>query len=98
MAGEDFFWMPRCQMVSDSFPMLRDVRSPMIELDCRICRRQRAHDRKQLVKTYGASVSFAEIRRRMTVGCKRMHTDEGDKCGTYFPYLLKEQSSSTKAK
>ncbi len=80
-------------MVDDSVPILRDVRSPVIELDCRICQRHGAHDRKQLVKAFGAGVSFAEIRRRMAVGCQRMNTVDGDKCGAYFPCLLEERSS-----
>nr|WP_081952951.1 hypothetical protein [Rhizobium sp. YS-1r] len=70
-----------------------DLREPVIELDCRLCRRRGGHERTRLVKAFGAGFSFAELRRRMTVGCERMNTAEGDQCATYFPCLMERISS-----
>ncbi|TAU35290.1 hypothetical protein ELH27_36795 [Rhizobium leguminosarum] len=66
---------------------LKDHKVPVIELICRFCDRHCAHERRLLVKAFGASVSFAEIRRRMAMGCERMQTSEGDRCGAHFPCL-----------
>ncbi|MGO6889456.1 MULTISPECIES: hypothetical protein [Rhizobium] len=42
-----------------------------------------------LVKQYGASFTFLQLRRRLTLGCSRMNTDDGiDRCQTRFPCLL----------
>jgi hypothetical protein len=88
--------MPRRQVTVDDLSTLRDVREAIIELDCRLCRRRGGHERKLLVKAFGAGVTFAELRRRMTVGCERMHTDEGDRSGAYFPCLRERISSADK--
>ncbi|EJC64695.1 hypothetical protein Rleg5DRAFT_1456 [Rhizobium leguminosarum bv. viciae WSM1455] len=79
--------MRRTRPVDDGVPRLKDHKVPAVELICRFCDRHCAHERKLLVKAFGASVSFAEIRRRMAMGCERMQTPEGDKCGAHFPCL-----------
>ncbi|MGO7367618.1 hypothetical protein ACC719_11505 [Rhizobium ruizarguesonis] len=79
--------MRRTQLVDDAIPTLKDHKVPVVELICRFCDRHCAHERKLLVKAFGASVSFAEIRRRMAMGCERMQTPKGDKCGAHFPCL-----------
>ncbi|WP_454858388.1 hypothetical protein [Rhizobium binxianense] len=80
-------------MTVDDLSTLRQVREPVIELDCRLCRRRGGHERTRLIKAFGAGVTFAELRRRMTVGCERMHTTNGDRCGAYFPCLVESVSS-----
>ncbi|MFS2175237.1 hypothetical protein ACCC98_04670 [Rhizobium pisi] len=79
--------MRRTRLVDDAVPTLKDHKVPVVELICRICDRPCAHERRLLVKTFGASVTFAEIRRRMAMGCERMQTTMGDKCGAHFPCL-----------
>ncbi|ANL38267.1 MULTISPECIES: hypothetical protein [Rhizobium] len=66
---------------------LKDYREPVIEFSCQRCDRRGAIERKQLVKAFGADVAFAVLRRRMAMGCERMQTPEGDKCGAHFPCL-----------
>ncbi|MGR9289936.1 hypothetical protein ACU8OS_15925 [Rhizobium leguminosarum] len=77
--------MRRTRLVDDAIPRLKDHKVPVVELLCRVCNRHCAHERRLLVKAFGASVSFAEIRRRMAMGCERMQTPNGDKCGAHFP-------------
>jgi hypothetical protein len=96
MTEGDFFWMPSRQVTVDDLPTLRQVRDPVIELDCRLCRRRGNHERKRLIKAFGAGVTLVELRRRMTVGCERMHTAEGDRCDAYFPCLMERISSPDK--
>nr|WP_225169220.1 hypothetical protein [Ensifer sp. IC4062] len=79
--------MARPEPVNDLDPRLRDHREPIIEFICHPCHRDCAVERKLLVKAFGAGVSFAVIRRRMAMGCERMQTPEGDKCGAHFPCL-----------
>ncbi|MBB4524955.1 hypothetical protein ELI38_27985 (plasmid) [Rhizobium leguminosarum] len=79
--------MRRTRVVDDAPPRLKDHKVPVVELICRVCDRHCAHERKLLVKAFGASVTFAEIRRRMAMGCERMQTPHGDKCGAHFPCL-----------
>jgi hypothetical protein len=87
MAKKDYFRMRITRPVDDAVPRLKDHKVPVIELICRVCDRHSAHERILLVKAFGASVSFAEIRRRMAMGCERMQTPQGDKCGAHFPCL-----------
>lgn len=68
-------------------PTLRDVRLAVIELDCTVCDRRGSHDRAALVRAFGASISFARLRRRAAMGCDRLNTPEGDRCGSRFPCL-----------
>ncbi|WP_461512725.1 hypothetical protein [Rhizobium mongolense] len=79
--------MRRTRVVDDAIPRLKDHKVPVVELICRICDRHCANDRKLLGKAFGASVTFAEMRRRMAMGCERMQTPQGDKCGAHFPCL-----------
>ena len=79
--------MRRTRLVEDTIPRLQDHQVPVVELICHICDRHCTHERKLLVKAFGASVTFAEIRRRMAMGCERMQTPRGDKCGAHFPCL-----------
>jgi hypothetical protein len=79
--------MRRTRLVNDAIPRLKDHKVPVIELICLFCDRHCAHERRLLVKVFGASVSFAEIRRRMAMGCERIQTPKGDKCGAHFPCL-----------
>ncbi|AJD44416.1 hypothetical protein C9413_23800 [Rhizobium sp. SEMIA 4085] len=72
---------------NDLGPTLKDHREPIIEFICRPCHRDCALERNLLVKAFGASMTFAVIRRRMAMGCERMQTPEGDKCGAHFPSL-----------
>lgn len=66
--------MARPEPVNDLDPRLRDHREPIIEFICRPCDRHCTLERKLLVKAFGASVSFAVLRRRMAMGCERMQT------------------------
>ncbi|MGO6810142.1 hypothetical protein ACCS61_21620 [Rhizobium ruizarguesonis] len=79
--------MRRTRLVDDTIPRLQDHQVPVVELICLLCDRHCTHERKLLVKAFGASVTFAEIRRRMAMGCERMQTPQGDKCGAHFPCL-----------
>ncbi|MEZ2129648.1 hypothetical protein AAE028_18055 [Sinorhizobium sp. CB9] len=79
--------MVRPEPVNDLDPRLRDHHEPLIEFICRLCDRRCTVERKLLVKTFGTGVSFAVIRRRLAMGCWRMQTPEGDKCGAHFPSL-----------
>lgn len=76
--------MRRREPVDDLGPRLKDHCEPVIEFICRPCDRYCALERKLLVKAFGADVSVAVIRRRMTMGCERMQTPEGDKCRAHF--------------
>ncbi|WP_081525674.1 hypothetical protein [Rhizobium sp. CCGE 510] len=87
--------MRRNRLVDDTVPKLRDHRAPMVELTCRSCDRHCSHERKLLVRTFGAGASLAEIRRRMAMGCERMLTPEGDRCGAHFPSLADEDRDGT---
>ncbi|MDQ0322987.1 hypothetical protein QO002_005193 [Pararhizobium capsulatum DSM 1112] len=68
---------------------LREFRSPIITAECRACDRYIELDRKTLVRQYGASIRFVELRRRLAVGCEKMICADGeDRCQTRFPCLL----------
>ncbi|NEK38208.1 hypothetical protein [Rhizobium leguminosarum] len=68
---------------------LRDFKAPVITVECKPCGRQGELDRKALVKQFGASMRFVDLRRRMAMGCHKMHCSDGqDRCGTGFPCLL----------
>lgn len=66
---------------------LRQVRDPVIEVECRICGRKGTLDRAALVKKHGASITFSKLRRIASIGCDRLVGAEGDQCGTTFPCL-----------
>lgn len=81
--------MARRKMVSDSSPgpKLKDVHSPVIEVECRRCGTKGSYARAELVKTFGAEISFARLRRRTAMGCEHMTGSDGDLCQTRFPCL-----------
>ncbi|MHC2733356.1 hypothetical protein GFM09_27615 [Rhizobium leguminosarum bv. viciae] len=68
---------------------LRDFKGTVITVECKPCGQQGELDRKALVKQFGASMRFVDLRRRMAMGCDKMHGSDGqDRCGTGFPCLL----------
>lgn len=66
---------------------LRQVRDPIIEVECRACGRAGSYVRTELVKKHGASVTFGRLRRMSALGCDRLVDAAGDQCGTRFPCL-----------
>lgn len=71
-----------------SLPTLKDFRGERIDMACRRCDRHGDYDRKALVKKFGASIQFVELRRILAIGCDRRGTDG---CEAGFPCLLKAQ-------
>jgi hypothetical protein len=68
---------------------IREFRDPIISVECLACDRRADLDRQALVKQYGASLSFEQLRRRMSMGCPRMVSLDGiDRCQTRFPGLI----------
>lgn len=68
---------------------LRDFKGPVITVQCKPCGQKGELDRKTLVREFGASMRFVDLRRRMAMGCDKMHCSDGrDRCGTQFPCLL----------
>jgi hypothetical protein len=67
---------------------LRQYRGSVISFECSICDRRTELDRKTVVSQYGASLSFRQLRRRLTIGCSRMNNADGiDRCRAHFPCL-----------
>ncbi|PWE54444.1 hypothetical protein DEM27_20260 [Metarhizobium album] len=66
---------------------LRQVRDPVITVECRLCGRSGQLERATLVKKHGAGVSFGRLRRMAAMGCERLVSEDGDRCGTRFPCL-----------
>jgi len=66
---------------------LRQVRDPIIEVECRACERRGSYERAALVKQHGASVTFARLRRMSALGCDRLVDAMGDRCGKRFQCL-----------
>jgi hypothetical protein len=65
---------------------LRLVRQPSITVACLICNRHGAFDRQALIRRHGAGLTFHALRRRVAMGCAKMHEPDGvDRCGTHFP-------------
>jgi hypothetical protein len=70
-------------------PTLRDFRGEIITVECKACNRRGELDRKALVKQHGAGLSFADLRRRVALGCEKMNGEDGvDRCQTRFPCLV----------
>ncbi|THK34014.1 hypothetical protein EHS39_32650 [Ensifer sp. MPMI2T] len=86
--------MSRPEPVNDPNPRLRDHREPIIEFICRPCDRHSSFECKLLAKAFGASMTFAVIRQRLAMGCERMQTPGGDKCGAHFPCLAEGPDGS----
>jgi hypothetical protein len=66
---------------------LRQVRDPIIKVECRACGRGGSLDRAAVVKKHGAAITFARLRRIAAMGFDRMVSENGDRCGTRFPCL-----------
>ncbi|TAW21251.1 hypothetical protein ELI20_08515 [Rhizobium ruizarguesonis] len=77
----------KSQKPLDLSSTLRQVRDPIIEVECRACGRAGSYARAELVKKHGASVTFARLRRMSALGCGRLVDVDGDRCGTTFPCL-----------
>jgi hypothetical protein len=68
---------------------LRNYRGAIITVECKACNRRGELDRKALMKQHGAGLSFADLRRRVALGCERMNGEDGiDRCETRFPCLV----------
>ena len=74
-------------VVSGRLETLRDYRGATIDVECKPCQRHATFERKALVRQFGASVTFKELRRRLSLGCDKMVDADGDKCSTRFPCL-----------
>ena len=79
--------MSRKPPALDLTTTLRQVRVPVIEVECRTCGRQGKFDRASLVKKHGANITFGRLRRMASIGCDRLVSEDGDRCGTLFPCL-----------
>lgn len=66
---------------------LREVKVPIITIECRACGRSDALQRKILVRKHGAGMTFARLRRMAAMGCDRLNGERGDRCQTRFPCL-----------
>ena len=66
---------------------LRQVRAPVIDVECRLCNRKGSYIRAKLLKKHGAGITFARLRRMSALGCDRLVDSAGDQCGTTFPCL-----------
>ncbi|EJZ18456.1 hypothetical protein RCCGEPOP_25552 [Rhizobium sp. Pop5] len=76
---------------------LRDFRGSVVTVECTACDRKTELDRKTLVKQYGASFTFQQLRRRVSLGCSRMFSEDGvDRCQTRFPGLTANGFSLSK--
>jgi len=64
------------------------VRDPVIHIECLRCGRGAALVRAEIVKKYGANVTFARLRRAAAMGCDRIASEHGDRCETHFPSLM----------
>jgi 2-methylaconitate cis-trans-isomerase PrpF len=79
--------MSRRSSPLDLTTTLRQVRDPVIAVECRTCGRQGTLDRAALVKKHGANVTFARLRRAAAMGCDQLVSGDGDQCGARFPCL-----------
>jgi hypothetical protein len=68
-----------------TLPTLRDYIGEKIDMACQRCDRHGVYERKALVKKFGASTVFVELRRILAIGCDRRGTDDCEAC---FPCLL----------
>nr|WP_286195149.1 hypothetical protein [Agrobacterium sp. Ap1] len=66
---------------------LRQVKMPVIAVECRLCKRSDELERKILVRKHGAGITFARLRRMAAMGCERLISDDGDQCHACFPCL-----------
>ncbi|WP_276122167.1 hypothetical protein [Pararhizobium qamdonense] len=68
---------------------LRQIRDPVIDVECRPCGRMGSYVRAELVKKHGAGITLARLRRMSALGCDRLVHPDGDQCGKSFPCLAK---------
>ncbi|TNM60295.1 hypothetical protein FHP24_26215 [Aliirhizobium smilacinae] len=80
--------------VLDLTATLRQVKVPIITIECRSCGRSDGLERKVLVRKHGAEMTFARLRRMAAMGCDRLVTVDGDQCHTRFPCLEPSSQSS----
>ncbi len=66
---------------------LRQVKAPLITVECRACGRTDTLERKVLVRKHGAGMTFSKLRRMAAMGCDRLISHDGDRCETRFPCL-----------
>ncbi len=78
-------------------PTLKDIRDPVILLECSPCDRRDGFDRKTLVAQYGAGASLAKLRRRLAMGCEKICHQAGDLCEVRFPSIPGPQIDKTTA-
>ncbi len=78
---------PNHSPVYDLATTLKQVKEPMIKVECRTCGRSDALERKVLVRKHGAGMTFARLRRMAAMGCDRLISADGDQCHTCFPCL-----------
>lgn len=69
-----------------SLPRLKDFRAEKIDVECWRCDRYAVLDRKALVKKYGTSCQFVDLKRALAIGCDRKGADH---CEARFPCLLR---------
>jgi hypothetical protein len=86
-AGHLGIFLMGLPVVSEKLETLREFRGSTINVECKPCQRHATFERKALVKQFGATVTFRELRRRLSLGCDRMVDPDGDKCSTRFPCL-----------
>lgn len=78
---------PKEIAVLDLSATLRQVKVPVITVECRACGRTDTIERKVLVQKHGAGITFARLRRMAAIGCDRLISHEEDRCETRFPCL-----------
>ncbi len=78
---------PKENAAVDLTATLRQVKAPLITVECLACGRTDTLERKLLVRKHGAGMTFARLRRMAAMGCDRLISLEGDRCETRFPCL-----------
>jgi hypothetical protein len=78
---------PKEIAVFDLSATLRQVKVPVIAVECRACGRTDTIERKVLVRKHGSGMTFARLRRMAAMGCDRLVSPEGDRCETRFSCL-----------
>ncbi|MBB4954568.1 hypothetical protein H4S14_002457 [Agrobacterium vitis] len=68
--------MSRKSSSIDLTARLRQVRDPIIKVECRTCASHGALDPAALVKKHGASITFRRLRRIAAMGCNWMVSEE----------------------
>jgi len=79
--------MSRKSSSLDLTATLRQVRDPVVKVECRACGRSGSFDQAAVVKKHGAAITFSRLRRMAAMGCERLVSEDGERCGTRFPCL-----------